>query len=139
MNDLKRFSYDELFRGIVSTLILIFIYKWFGIVVSIVTGILWMLGGTYHTSIRREGIPILLFMIKISSFQWWHLISLILGIYILHQGDGFPDHRPTTQDPGSRLGRFVERFYPEDSVGGPITKWIIVVLFQLSLIPYFIG
>ena len=137
---MNRLSVQEIILGFLSTLILTIKLGWLGIALSAITAVLWVLGGTFKKSIRRYGVPIttLVFCTATLGFQWYYLLSL-LGIVVLVQGDGFPDHRPTTEDEGSRLGRFVEKYInSNDAIGGPITKLIIVLLFQLSLIPYFI-
>ncbi len=140
-----KFSLQEFFIGMASTIVLFSILGIFGLVLSLFTGILWMLGGTYFKGIRRFGVPAVtfLFMAFFQGFKFHHeslvISGIVIGIIILHQGDGFPDHRLTTQDEGSWLGRLVYKYIDDrDSVGGPITKWIIPILFQVSLIPYFI-
>ena len=138
--DFKRFSYQEFFLGFVAPAVLIFKLHWIGLILSLLCGLLWMLGGTYHKAIRRFGVPvlILIFMSTVRFNPLLQGISLALSIGILHIGDGFPDYRPTTLDAGSALGRLVEKFFPKDDIGGPLTKWLIAVIFQLSLIPYFL-
>ena len=138
---MNRLSIDEFFRGSVGTLVLTVILGWTGVSLSAVCGVLYMAGGTFNKSIRRFGIPLLILAVcslKL-GFHWYYLFGL-LGIIILCQGDGFPDHRPTTEDEGSTLGKWVEKHISlNDSIGGPITKWIIPVFFQISLVPYFIN
>ena len=104
--------------------------------VCIISSLLWALGGTFKTALRRFLLPFvpLLFMHP----AWATLLAPVIGIAVLHIGDGFPDHRPTTADEGSWLGRQVEKVFPSDVIGGPITKWLILLIYQLSLIPYFL-
>ena len=138
--DFKRFSYQEFFLGFVAPAVLIFKLHWIGLILSLLCGLLWMLGGTYHKAIRRFGVPVLI-LIFVSTKLFNPIaaaISLALGIGILHMGDGFPDYRPTTASSGSWLGRQVEKIFPQDDMGGPLTKWLIALIFQLSLIPYFL-
>jgi len=137
--DMNRLSIDEFFRGFVGTLVLTIVLGWIGILLSLVCGVLYMLGGTFNKAIRRFGIPLLILAVcSLKGFHWYYLFGL-LGFLILSIGDGFPDHRPTTQDEGSALGRWVEKHISSnDAIGGPITKWLIPLIFQLLLAPYFI-
>lgn len=140
MIDFKRMSLQEYLIGCVVPAFLIFKLGWMALILSILSGLLWVLGGTYHKAIRRFGVPVLI-LIFVSTKLFNPIaaaISLALGIGILHMGDGFPDYRPTTASSGSWLGRQVEKIFPQDDMGGPLTKWLIALIFQLSLIPYFI-
>lgn len=139
MSDWDKFSYQEFFIGALAASPSIYFIGWQGIFLSIACGILWMMGGTYKTAIRRFCVPASIYIMAtgILGFHWYYLIGLAVGIGILHIGDGFPDRRPSTEDEGSWLGRQVEKVFPQDNVGGLITKLIIPVLFQLSLIPYY--
>lgn len=138
MSDFDRFSYDEAARGFVATIGSVLFLGWKGIILAVACGILWMLGGTYLKTIRREGVPAAVFLWAsfFNGFHWWYLFAA-LGILVLHQGDGFPDHRETTADEGSWMGRWVEAHIENDpEIGGPITKWIWVPIFALTLVPY---
>ena len=140
-NDFERFSYEELGRGFMAVIATCFIIHWWGLMLAFVCGVLWMAGGTYATWIRRWIIPILTYAVitVIFNFTWYWLIAPVLGVAVLSMGDGFPDHREETKDEGSWLGRWVEKNIDErDYIGGPITKWLVPVIFQVSLIPYFI-
>lgn len=103
-----------------------------GLAISVASGFLWMFGGTYWKPIRRIGIPIL---IALTSY-YLGAVSLVVALMvggILHLGDGFPDHRPSTADPGSWLGRQVETIIPDPDLGGEVTKWIPVVLVLVAI------
>ena len=107
---MNRLSIDEFFRGFVGTLVLTLVLGWIGLGLSVACGVLYMLGGTFKKSIRRYGIPLLILAVcsvKL-GFHWYYLFGL-LGILILSQGDGFPDHRNTSLDAGSSLGQWVEK------------------------------
>ena len=117
MNKLKDISKQELILGFLSTII-------FGnLILSILTSLLWGLGGTFKKSIRRLGVPIAVTIVTLNPLS-------ICGIFPLFLGDGFPDRRPTTSDEGSWLGRQVEKIIPDEYWGGIITKCIPVVLLQ---------
>lgn len=140
MSDLKRFSYQELVIGFVASLSLWPILRWWIFLVAPLSGLLWMAGGTYNKLIRRLGVPLLIYL-SVSlhiPYQWWHLASLPLGFAILSIGDGYPDTRLSTLDEGSWLGRCVDTIIDDPELGGVITKWLIPIIFQLSLVPYYI-
>lgn len=118
MNKLKDIAPQELILGALSTII--FLNPW----LSILTSLLWGLGGSYAKGIRRFGVPI---AVGVFTGSWLAL----LGVPITMLGDGFPDRRPTTQDEGSWLGRQVEKFLPDDRIGGIVTKCIPVILLQV--------
>lgn len=99
-----------------------------------------MLGGTIRKIIRRYGVPLLVgvvscFMLK----SQLPILSIPIAILVLHIGDGFPDHRPTTRDEGSALGRFVEKFIPDMEVGGIVTKLLVVAILQFAWIPIWVS
>ena len=134
MSDFKKFSYDEFLRGFAATTVLSFIFGWKYLLLSLATGLLWMAGGTYNKVIRRYGVPLAILLFQFGLIQ---LVCNALGCAILHIGDGFPDHREATKDEGSALGRWVEKHIDSrDYVGGEITKWLIPIIFQISIIPY---
>ena len=128
---MKKLSRQEFFIGFLSTVLL------FNLPISIISGILWMLGGTYWKGIRRYGIPfvVALFGAIVGLSELEYLYVAISSCIILHIGDSFPDHRTTTADEGSWLGKQVEKIIPDMNIGGPITKLLIVFIFQISLIP----
>lgn len=135
---MKPYSKQEFFIGLVALLPSAILLKWWGVVVAVLCGVLWVLGGTYHKAIRRWGVPALR-LLAVGILLGWSrqaFAAAAIGVAVLYQGDGFPDHRPTTLDPGSRLGRFVERFIPDPEVGGPVTKWLVALAFQLSWVAY---
>ena len=134
------FSQQEFVIGAVVGLSTYPIIGWGALVLAPICSILWAFGGTYQKSIRRYLIPLEICVVvcMVNGFHYWYLLALAAGIRILHLGDGFPDRRPTTFDEGSWLGQKVEVFFPDDRIGGPLTKWLIPVIFQASLIPYFI-
>lgn len=139
-----KFSKQEFFIGLAAVVTMIFVLKWTVIFTCAASGLLWMLGGTYWKPIRRYGVPFVVWL-HVEIMRGWPATDLlpvaafVLGVAVLHIGDGFPDHRPETADKGSWLGRFVEKHIDErDHIGGPITKWLIPVIFQVSLIPYWI-
>ena len=139
----KEFSKQEFFIGLVAVLPLVFIIGGLGFFSALACGLVWVLGGSYGKPIRRFGVPFIIWSHVEITRGWpaidlWPVVAFALGVAILHIGDGFPDRRPTTQDEGSALGRFVERFFPNDEIGGPITKWLIALIFQVSLIPYWV-
>jgi hypothetical protein len=140
MSDFKRFSYQEFFVGTAATISSVLFLGWKGIPLALACGLLWMLGGTYLKTIRREGVngAVFLYACWFHGFQPFYLVGLGLGIAILHIGDGFPDRRPTTADPGSWLGRQVEKWVPNPEVGGPITKWLIALIFQNAMLFYMV-
>ena len=72
-------------------------------------------------------------------FNNWSFLILPIGFGILCIGDGYPDYRPTTLDEGSWLGRQVEKLGLPDEFSGELTKWSIVLLFQLALIPVYVS
>ena len=132
LSKLKDLSPQEFIIGCLATVALAFKIHWWALLVIPLCGLLWMIGGTFPKAIRRWGVPI---VCAVSHLTWWCLLSIPLGVLILSQGDGFPDHRPTTSDPGSPLGRFVERYLPNMDVGGLVTKLLIAVIFQASILP----
>lgn len=139
----KEFSPQEFFIGALSAVLTFFLIGWMAVFTVGSCGLLWMLGGTYWKPIRRFGVPFVIwldveFVRGWSPIDPWSITAFVLGVAILHIGDGFPDHRVLSWDPGSALGRFVERFFPDDRIGGPLTKWIIALIFQVSLLPYFV-
>lgn len=140
----KKLSVQELFIGLTATITFIFVIKWWGILLAVLCGLIWMLGGTYWKPIRRWGVPAMTAGAVqayrgFPGVEIWPVVGMALGIAILHIGDGFPDHRPATEDEGSALGRWVEKHITaDDRVGGPLTKWLIALIFQLSLIGYMV-
>ena len=138
------FSVQEFFIGCVAASGLVFIIGPVAFLAVPGCGSLWMFGGTYNKIIRRFGVPFVLWLHVQIHFDWpaidiWSALAFFMGFAILCIGDGFPDHRLTTKDKGSWLGRFVEKYIDErDYIGGPITKWLIPVIFQVSLIPYWV-
>ena len=148
---MDKFSWQEFFVGCASTFLLFFVVGIpLGALFAVTSGFLWMMGGTIWKGLRRFGVPIMIChnFSQISGFEWGYLLGAAAGIAILHIGDGFPDFRPTTADSGSWLGQKVRQIVirvtdstNEDEImdiGGPLTKWIIPVIFQLSLIPYLV-
>lgn len=133
----------EFVRGFVAVLPICFKVGWIGVSIAGLSGLLYCLGGTYSKLIRRLGIPvsIVLYMVILGFWYNWLLLTIPIGFGILSLGDGFPDHRPTTLDEGSWLGRLVEKVLDgvPDDIGGEITKWIIVLLFQLALVPVYVS
>lgn len=140
----KELSPQEFFIGLAATIFSVIFIKWWGILAAVLCGVLWVLGGTYWKPIRRFGVPSLMWVAVETYRGWppidlWPVLAFGLGVAILHIGDGFPDHRPTTEDEGSDLGRWVEEHITaDDRIGGPLTKWLIALIFQLSLIPYLV-
>jgi hypothetical protein len=115
---MNRISKQELIIGFLSTCI-------FGTIwLPILTSMLWGLGGTVKKSIRRFGVPIAVLLFT-------HNPLSLCGIFPLFLGDGFPDHRESTKDEGSWLGRQVEKILPDEYVGGLTTKLIPVLLLQI--------
>lgn len=138
---MRKLSMQEFFIGVVSTLTLALKIGWWVVPLSVICGALWMLGGTYEKVIRRIGVPSAV-CIFAAAILGWHLVFVfvpIIGFAVLTIGDGFPDHRTTTKDEGSALGRFIERFIPDVNIGGLVTKLTIVVLIQLAWIPIFVS
>lgn len=145
-NDFEKFSKVEALRGFFAAIPSVIMLGWWGVVLSLLCGLLWMLGGTYAKTIRREGVSLSVFLYFwiFTGYHWIYPIAAILGIVILHQGDGFPDHRLETEDEGSPLGRFIERiFEPQTDWDtewcGQVTKSIIVVGFQITVLIYIVG
>ena len=137
---MKKLAPIEFFRGFVAVLPICFKIGWIGLSVAGVAGLLWMAGGTYSKAIRRLGVPILAFLVSVSliGFKWPFLGILAIGYGVLSLGDGYPDRRTSTYDFGSWLGREVEKFGFSDEVGGEITKWIPVILFQIALLSIYL-
>lgn len=134
MSDFQRFSYDEFFRGAAAAIASVFIIGWWGVLLAAGCGILWMLGGTYHKAIRRWLVPA-----AIAVTCGFNFLAFAPGVAILHIGDGYPDHRVSTWDSGSALGQFVERVWDlHPDAGGAVTKWLIVLIFQISWLVQFI-
>jgi hypothetical protein len=137
MIDFKRFSPQELFVGAFAAAGTIRFLGWkLGLAVMAGSAVLWVLGGTYKKAIRRFGVPAL-----IGAFAYftghWSPIATGLGVAVLHLGDGFPDRRATTKDEGSWLGRMVEKYVDDrDYIGGPATKLLIALIFQVPLLIY---
>lgn len=142
---MNRLAPIEFVRGFVATLLLSLIFGWIGIVMSLVCGLFFMFGGTFHKAIRRVGIPGYIFgcsyfLLPVTPYCYIkYAISALLMFGILCLGDGYPDRRVSTADEGSWLGRQVEGWFNvlDPEIGGELTKWIVVVLFQISFIPYF--
>ena len=138
---MNKFSWQEFFIGMAATASLVFLIGGWAVPLAVVSGALWMLGGTFKKGIRRYGVPFTIsFFMAVSGVPYWTNVGAsVLGLTVLHIGDGFPDRRPTTADEGSWLGRQVERIFPDDRIGGPVTKWLIPIIFQVSLVPYWTG
>ncbi len=133
---MNKLSKIEWLRGFVATLLVCFKIGWYGLSVATICGIIWMLGGSIEKIIRRLGVP--LFVICTSLlFNWWAIWTLFVGYGILCLGDGYPDHN--TGDSGSWLGRQVEKLGWPSEISGELTKWIPVLLFQLALLPIYLG
>lgn len=141
MSTKKQVSWQEFGMGALATVLSFAFIGWWALVLSPACGLLWMLGGTYDKAIRRWGVNAVLLAAAVlsSGWHWWYTAAFILGVIVLYQGDGFPDHRPTTKDPGSRLGRLVEKFIPSENPGGIVTKLLAVALFQIAVAIYIIG
>lgn len=107
-----------------------------GIITCLITGTLWMLGGTYYKPIRRVGVPVTAVLVSLGLFHWSFFLVIPLGFAVLCLGDGYPD--PFSGDAGSWLGQQVARFIKDDRTGGLITKLIPVVLLQVAFIPIFL-
>ena len=106
-------------------------------IICAISAVLWMLGGTFKKAIRRFGVPLV--PLIFAGLSWPALAAPVIGVALLHIGDGFPDRRPTTKDGGRWLGRQVEKYIDDrDYIGGPITKFLAVCIYALSLIPYFL-
>lgn len=142
---MKRLAPVEFLRGFVAVLPICFKVGWIGVTIAALAGLLFMLGGTFLKSIRRFGVPILTCGVScIILHNIWILVGVPIGFGILSIGDGFPDRRLGTYDRGSWLGRLVERILDpidQESIDGcgEVTKWCIVVLFQLALIPVYLS
>ena len=137
---MNKISKQEFVVGFAATITLAFKIGWYATPLSIACSVLWAIGGTYAKFIRREGVSILCgtvaCLVLRNSFC---LFAIPAAMLVLHQGDGFPDHRPTTLDEGSRIGKFIERFVSNPEIGGPITKMMIAFLLQLAFIPIWIA
>lgn len=129
----KKFSKQEIVIGAVASVTTVFVLGPWGLLVSALSGLLWVLGGTYLKAIRRWGVPALQLAatIALRGFSVQAALVAAIGVALLHIGDGFPDRRPTTQDAGSWLGRLVECFILDPEVGGPVTKWLVAAIYQL--------
>lgn len=140
MDKFKNLSPQEFILGALSTAIFYFSYGWRVLGLMVLTSVLWAFGGTFWHGFRRIIIPVLTIGIATLIFKSWiPVIGLPFAIWLLYQGDGFPDHRETTKDEGSPLGRFVERFVPNMEIGGPLTKLLIVLALQICWIPVFVA
>lgn len=135
---LKRFNSQEFLIGSVVHAGLVFLLGFWIIPVELLSAVLWSIGGVFYKPVRRFFVPIVpyLFLSYLNGFQLLYVLAVVGGIAVLHIGDGFPDHRPTTKDPGSALGRFVEKFIPEPELGGKVTKWLLAAIYQVPLILY---
>jgi hypothetical protein len=132
----KEFAPQELLLGACANSILIWIVPGDIAVPAIAcSSVLWMLGGTFNKAIRRFGVPVVC-ALSVGA-HGWYLAAPVIGVIWLYQGDGFPDHRPTTADAGSWLGRFVEKFVPQDEVGGPLTKYIACLVYIWTTMIYY--
>ena len=125
---MNRLSKQEFILGFFSTILLTFKLGWWGLLLACITSVLWPLGGTYWKPIRRCGVPL---AVLLFTQNWWCL----LGFFPLLIGDGFPDHRTTTKDEGSWLGRQVEKVWPDDKVSGILTKVLVVIILQAAWLP----
>lgn len=142
---MKKLAPIEWLRGFVAVLPICFKIGWIGLSIAGLSGICWMLGGTYGLWIRRILMNILICVISyIILHNMLVFLTFPLGWAVTSIGDGFPDRRLGTYDTGSWLGRQVEHiFNPIDNQEiefcGELTKWIIAVLFQLGLIPIYLA
>ena len=100
------------------------------------SSILWTLGGTFFKPLRRFGVPLI--ALPFMWLSWSNVAAAVLGIVWLHQGDGFPDRRPTTADPGSWLGKLVEKAIPAPEIGGPFTKYLAGAIYMLTVALHFL-
>ena len=136
---MKRLAWIEFLRGLIATVSTLFLLFWGFWWLPIACGVCWMLGGTFNKAIRRYLVPILVFL-AMGVPNLYHYIALSVGILILHIGDGYPDYRVSTWDEGSDLGQWVAHTFDlSNETGGELTKWLIVLIFQLSLVPYFLA
>ena|SRR3990167_5627618 len=138
---MNNISKQEFLIGILSVVPLTFKLGIYTLLLCAVTGLLWVLGGTFNKLFRRLGVPISVLIFSSTQLlpTYWYSLIVPIGFGILSIGDGFPDNRPTTRDEGSFIGRFVEMFLSNEDGGGIITKLIIAVLVQLAWIPIYLA
>lgn len=139
----KEFSGQELILGAFANAILIWVAPGdIAVPVVAASSALWMLGGTFWKPLRRFGVPAapvigMLTMLRPEACTWY-FVAAVLGTISLHIGDGFPDHRPTTSDKGSWLGRAVERILPAPEIGGPATKILACAIYIATTVLYWL-
>lgn len=133
---MNKLSLQEAIIGFIATVTLVFKIGLIAIPIAMVSAILWAVGGAYLKTIRREGVSLLC---GISSAillkNPYCLFAIPLSMLVLHQGDGFPDHRPSTKSEGSFIGKIVEYFIKNEKIGGLVTKLFWPVILQLAFVP----
>lgn len=125
---MKTLSKQEFVIGFCSTILLSLKIGWWGILLSIITSILWACGGSFVKAARRFGVPLAVLIFT-------HNLWCLLGIFPLLIGDGYAD--PFSGDKGSWLGRLVSKYVSDLKTGGLITKLIVPMILQILWIPIF--
>lgn len=127
---------EELLWGFIYGICFIFFMGWWAIPVSIVSAILWALGGRYGHSIRVFGVPIVVYGVLFLVTK--HLSCITSGILTgltlsIGYGQVTFDSGMNIIDEGSALGRFWYGISTKYS--NILTRGTIVLLLILSFIP----